>query len=78
MSTTMLWKEGMTTWKPLNELTELREKLMESTKEMLEITHKKHDDKPMTPKKHPIPSKLKEVEVNLEKEVEKLIANSAY
>jgi hypothetical protein len=45
---------------------------------MLEITHKKHDDKPMTPKKHPIPSKLKEVEVNLEKEVEKLIANSAY
>ena len=55
---------------------------LESTKELIEITHKKHEEKPMTPKK--VSNKVKpsvpaqEVDVNLEKEVEKLIANSAY
>lgn len=76
----------MNGWKMLNDIPDLREKLMgrliyqfekkkislESTKELIEITQK---DKP-SPKK--IKKKIKENEINLEKEVEKLIENSAY
>lgn len=87
-SHTLLWKEGMESWKSLNDLQDLKEKLMglffsfplieslfaESTKEMLVISQK--SEKPATPKK---PPKQKDLgEINLEREVEKLIANSAY
>lgn len=88
-STTMLWKNGMESWKPLKELPDLRDKLMgffdfsltkppflESTKELLEISHKQNEEKAAVVKK---PTAINEEnDIDLDKEVEKLIENSTY